>query len=357
MSGLTLLPFDPLLDLPPWVGQRQATFRFDMTNGVTGEFLGQIHPLHGASLSHDTTRTIKRQLTLDLGEQDTANVDPITARIKPYMVFPNGREYPLGTFMFTDSSRQVFTSGKLASMALNDEMFLVDQQLPVGLSSVSTNGLSVNAMITKALTGLPVSYTMEFSPYLTLDSWAMGTMRGQALEALALTGGFFSPWFGNDSHLHFIRSFDPIDKIPEFDYDAGNQVFRAGIVETDNLLTAPNKFVVISDMAKDMSAPIIGEASVPQSAPHSEAERGFQILNVQTVQAGDNRHAQTIAANLMNRQTIFETVNLTTAPDPRHDSYNVIRWQGDLWLELSWSMALTEGGGMNHLLRKAYAHD
>jgi len=71
------------------------------------------------------------------------------------------------------------------------------------------------------------------------------------------------------------------------------------------------------------------------------------------LQLSDNSQAQAVAQGLVNRQTIFERVSLTTAPDPRHDSYNVIRWQGSNWLELGWSMALVEGGTMNHLLRRS----
>jgi hypothetical protein len=51
---------------------------------------------------------------------------------------------------------------------------------------------------------------------------------------------------------------------------------------------------------------------------------------------------------------VFERVELSTPPDPRHDSHNVIRWQGENWLELAWSMPLVEGGEMRHVLRKAY---
>lgn len=355
MAGLTLLPFDPLLDLPPWVGQRQASFRFEMYNGVTGENLGLVHPMRSASMTHDTTRTIKRQMTLDFGAVDTAAIDTITARIKPFMVFPNGTSYPLGTFMFTDASRQVFSSGKLGSMAMNDEMFLVDQQIDAGIGG-NAAGLGVNTLVPKVLAGLPIEFEMQSSPYGSVESWSIGTRRGTILEALSITGDFFSPWFGNDSKLHFIRSFDPAMKIPEFDFDAGNQVLRADIIESDNLLTAPNRFIVISNSATDPTLPVFGSASVPQTAPHSLANRGFEILETQDLQVAGIGQAQAIAQNLVNRQTIFETVSLTTPPDPRHDSYNVIRWQGELWLELGWSLAMTEGGAMNHLMRKAYRH-
>lgn len=351
MSGLTLLPFDPLLDLAPWVGQRQCTFRFDLTDGVTGENLGQVHPLRGATLTHDTTRTIKRQLSLQFDRVDTEAVNTLRDRVSVFMVFPNGQEYPLGKYMFTDSTRQVFTTGKLGQMALNDEMFLVDQQIDAGFNAF---GNGVTTAITDILDPLPVTLTIEASPFLSSQAWGIGTGRGSMLESLAVTGDYFSPWFGNDTRLHFIRSFDPAVKIPELDWDAGNQVLRAGITETDDLLTAPNKFIVISNTSTDFTSPVVGIASVPPTAPHSFTNRGFEILQQEDLQLTDLDQAQAVANNLANRQTIFERVSLTTAPDPRHDSYNVIRWQGDLWLELAWSMALTEGGGMNHLLRKAY---
>lgn len=355
MAGLTLYPFDPLLDLPPWQGQRQCTFRFDWYNGITGEFLGQVHPVRSASLTHDTSRTIKRQLSLELGAHDTAAINASSDRIKPFMVFPNGQEYPLGTFLFTDNTRQVYTSGRLGNMVLNDEMFLVDQPLTAGISAV-INGSSIDTLIAEVLDGLPIQYTLESSIYYTQESWSVGNGRGSILDSLCLSGDLFSPWFGNDSKLHFIRSFDPITKIPQFDFDSGNQVFRADIVESDNLLTAPNRFIVISNTASDTQSEVVGNAVVPANAPHSIQNRGFEITLVQTLQLQNVAQAQAAAQNLANRQTVYETVNLVTAPDPRHDSYDVIRWQGDLWLELSWSMALTEGGQMNHLLRKAYSN-
>ena len=44
----------------------------------------------------------------------------------------------------------------------------------------------------------------------------------------------------------------------------------------------------------------------------------------------------------------------STIPDPRHDGYDVIRWQGFNWLELGWSLPMIEGSSMSHTLRKSY---
>lgn len=349
---LTTFPHDPVLDLDPWVGQRSCTFRFALTNGVTGENKGDIFPLRGASLTHDTSRTIKRQLALSLGVEDTARVDPVTDRVDVFMVLADGREFPLGRYMFTDRSNQVFTSGRLASMALNDEMFRVDQQITTGITGI---GRTVQEVILRALDQVDgVVLDIEGSSYLSRSSWTVGAARGQILESLSVDGDYFSPWFGNDTKMHWVRSFNPSTRVPDFDWDNGNQVFRAGIVETDDLLTAPNRFIVISNSATNTTQSVVGTADVPATAPHSEANRGFVIAQTEDLQVADAGQATAVANNLANRQTIFERVNVTTAPDPRHDSYNVIRWQGELWLELAWSMALVEGGGMGHALRKGY---
>lgn len=339
----------------PWIGQRSATFRFELVNGVTGQFLGELTPIQGASLSHDVSRTIKRSLQMDLGAADTAAINPVTDRVDLYMVFDQeqSHEHPLGRYVFVDNTRQVFTSGQLSSPALTDEMFIVDQQLDTGISA---NQRPVPNVIASVLAGMatPPKYTIEASSFISVEAWAAGTGRGQVLEALALTGDYFSPWFGNDKEMHFIRSFDPIKQIPDFDFDASGNVNRIGITKTDNLLTAPNRFIVVSNAAVDPSVAVVGIADVPVTAPHSIVNRGFVVPSLVNLQVANSRQATAIAANLALRSTVFEQVSLTTAPDPLHDSYNVIRWQGELWLETSWSMPLVEGSSMRHLLRRAY---
>lgn len=368
---LTNFPFDPLLDLAPWVGQRQCTYRFNLLNGVSGENKGEITPIRGsASLSHNTLQTIKRQLSLSLGVRDTALINAVQDRIDVTMVFPNGQEYPLGRYMFTAESDQIFTSGDLANVVLNDEMYLVDQAITQGFDGSSTSlssanpagtspassqaGFPITAVIVSLFENLPVRILMESSPYASSQSWGIGTMRGSIVEALALTGDFFSPWFGNDGFMHFIRAFNPANAIPDFDWDSGNQVMRPSIVRTSNILNAPNRFVVISSAPADNKIPTFAVANAPINAPHSFEKRGFIIADVRDVSAVSTEQCAAIAQNLVERQTIFETTTLNTPPDPRHDSYNVVKWQGDLWLELAWRMTLSEGQPMTHTLRKAY---
>lgn len=351
---LTTFPPDPLLDLDPWVGQRKATFRFRRINGVTGEVYQDITPIRGATLTHDTTRTIKRQLMLALGAADAAVVNTLTDRIELFMIFPDGVEYPLGRYMFTDASYQQFTSGDVAAMVLTDEMFLVDQQIEVGIGGAAAVVPGVSSQIAQTLAGLPVTYAAEASPFLSRESWSIGTNRGRILESLSVSGDFFSPWFDHGGVLRFIRTFDPATRIADFDFDAGNKVLRAPIFRTDDLLTAPNRFIVVSNVPQQQGTAVVGVYDVPPSAPHSIASRGFAVPHVEDLQLNDPTQATAVAQGLGIRYTAFEKVSLTTAPDPRHDSYNVIHWRGELWLELAWSMSLVEGGAMNHLLRRSY---
>lgn len=348
----------PALDLDECVGQRQATFRFALSDAVSGEVLGEIHPIRDASLSHDTGSTTKRQLSLSLGKADTAAVNALTDRVEPFMVFPNltnpdhpSGDWPLGRYMWVDNPRRFTTSGRLAQPQLSDEMFLVDQAILTGLSGV---GVGVVAVLLDVLAGLPITFDLEPSPFTSADSWGIGVTRGQILETLSVAGDWWSPWFDNNGVLRFRRTFDPATQVADIDLDAGFRVFQDSIVESDELLTAPNTIVVISNNAGDSSTPVVGIATVPVNAPNSVPNRGFAIPAVFDLQLSDANQAAAVAQGLAQRQGIFEQVQLSTPPDPRHDSYNVIRWQGSNWLELGWSMPLVEGAAMSHSLRRSY---
>jgi hypothetical protein len=361
MTTLTNFPYDPLLDLAPWVGQRQASYRFDLVNRVSGIKQDELTPIQGATLSHNTAQIIKRTLNMVLGADETARINPIQDEVHPFMVFPNGQEYPLGQYIFTAASYQIFTSGELSNVVLNDKMYIVDQQIETAFTTKNPSGSGSYAQgsgvphcLQRLLFDLAIHYQAEPSKFSSTDSWSAGARRGSIIETLALTGDYFSPWFDNNGVLQFIRAFNPATKIPDLDWDEGNQVMRAQILRSSDILNAPNRFIVISNAPSDRQDPTFGIADVPVNAPHSIENRGFVIPYVVDLQALTKEQCAAIAANLAQRQTVFETTSITTAPDPRHDGYNVIKWRGELWLELAWTMALSEGAPMTHTIRKAY---
>jgi hypothetical protein len=338
-----------------------------LINRVTGENLGEIHPSRQQppTLTHDTTRTIKRTLSpLVLDETDTARVNSVNSRVDLDLITSDGTAWPLGRYVFVDFTRIRTTRGHQSTSSLMDEMFIVDQKIESAFScrtlridGTITSGELASGALDRLLSDLPITYLIEPTEFGSVGAWPQGTSRGRIVDDLALDGDYFSPWFGNDGEMHVIRSFDPADIVPAFDWDENNVVLRDSIAESDDLVDAPNRIIVVSNTPNTLgiaNQSIVGTYDTPSSAPHSQLNRGFVIPDVQELQIATTAQAVAIARNLGQRGTVFERVELSTAPDPRHDSYDVIRWQEANWLELSWSLPLVEGADMRHTMRKVY---
>jgi hypothetical protein len=347
----------PVLNLSAALGQMNYTYRFALSDAVSGIELGDVQPIRTGSIRHDTGSTTKRTVDLQLGKADTAAINTATDRISIFMQIPGASnpdrsdgEWPLGRYQFVDDAQAQYTSGYLSNPQLSDEMFLVDQEIIKGISGV---GQAIPIVIAMVITGLPITADIEPSPFTSADAWAIGARRGQILETLSVNGDYFSPWFDNLGRLRFIRTFDPATAVPDIDFDAGYRIIRESISRVNDLLSAPNTIIVISNGPAN-STPVVGIATVPVNAPNSVANRGFAIPRSYDMQLSNIGQAQAVAQGLAQRQSIFETATLATPADPRHDGYTVIHWQGDNWLELAWNMPLRAGEPMTHTMRRAF---
>lgn len=391
-NPITTMPFDAQLNLAEYVGQRSATFRFELFDGITREPLGELTPLRDSVpvLTHDTSRTIKRLLTLELGTEDTARLDTIKHRVRVTMVFPDGREFPLGKYMPADDVHLVHTQGDISSIAFVDEMFILDQPLAQSFGSTEIEipaGAQTSPPIARGdnvriiMFRLLQQYLLTPASQLTITNfppgvvsgqffdvridptqlifyggWPAGITGGKVLEDLSVAGDYFSPWFDNTGTLRIINIFEPASREADIDLDIGHNIVRESISRSNDLIVAPNRFIVIANSAAgdNRTQEFVGTYDVPSTAPHSFENRGFRVTDVREMQATSQNQVDVTARNVGIRETIFERVELVTSPDPRHDGYNVIRWDGELWLELGWSMNLVEGGEMRHQLRRAY---
>lgn len=373
---------DPHLDTDPAFAQRQYTFRFDLVEAKTGATVRTLTPLQDSVpvLAHDTTRTIKRTLSLALDVADTAAVDTIRHRVRVKMVLPSGATYPLGRYMFTDNTRALYTSGTRSAPQLMDEMFILDNPretaFPVRYPRASSDVFAdyfnfnltqnnVGLLLASLLAGFTtLDFRLEATPYITNNTWSFGSSSAQVLTDLALFGDYFDPWFGNDEQLHLIRSFDPANRVPDVDWDRYLHVYADTVTDADDLLTAANRFVVVSNNPAAgnqppsnlsvTNAPVVGSYDVPATAPHSIYNRGFVVPDIRQLQVDTAAQAQAMATSIGITNTVYERQTMDTWADPRHDSYTVIRWQDDNWLELGWSMNLVAGGTMSHTIRKVY---
>ena len=244
--ALTTTPVNAALDLSAAVGQMTYTYRFALSDGVSGEVLGDIHPIRTGTLSHDTSRTTKRSLSLQLGKADTAAVNTATDRIGLFMTIPGARnpdradgDWPLGRYQFVDDSLRQFTSGMLSDPQLTDEMFLVDQAILKGISGV---GRGVVAVLVDTLSELPIAFDVEPSPFTSADAWGIGAARGQILDTLAVAGDFWcmapeTKILDADLRWRPLGELTPGDELVGFDEDVAkgpSQRYRRSVVDSVN---------------------------------------------------------------------------------------------------------------------------
>lgn len=375
-------------------GIRSATFSFTLVETTTEIAVGTLNPVNNSvpTLSHDTTRAVKRTVTLTLGVTDTAKFDEIAHRVDIAMVFADGREFPLGRYMPVSFSRIPTTAGDMSSVALADELFVISQKITQGFTAAAIPGNDftddgvgrtsvfkvINIFLDMYPLFNPTAYVgaltsgstsanttatqrgvvrdVEYTNYVTSGAWQAGANGTTVLNDLAVTGDYFTPWMGNDHKLHMIRTFDPAEVIPTFDFDEQETVIRDSVTRTNDLLDAPNRVVVVSNSgnADNRAAPVVGTYDVPSTAPHSIVNRGFVVSDVIDMQISTRPQAEAIARNIAVNQRAVERVELNTPPDPRHDAYDVIRFDGVLWLETGWSLPLVEGGQMHHTMQRIY---
>lgn len=340
------------LALDDFIGIRTTTFRFQLFNGVTGENLGEITPyITNPQLSHDTSRTVKRTLSLDLGVTDVAAINPITDRIDVSMIVPNLADFPLGRYMFTDSLQQVSTGGSQASVQLVDEMFMLNQPMDVPYSASNVLG---EVAVLDLIAPFNIEPRIGTSRGLTAVQANLGTNRASVINTIAEQCGFFSPWMDNNHFFRMIPTFDPEKVVPQFDYDTKHAVYVDSVSRSTDIITAPNRFIVVDNGSSSQDSPIVGIYDVPPSAPYSVVNRGFVIAKVFSLQVSSEAQATELAAALGVQKSITEQITFSTPPDPRHDSYDVCLLEGQLWLERAWSMNLTSGGAMTHSCTRFY---
>jgi hypothetical protein len=178
-----------------------------------------------------------------------------------------------------------------------------------------------------------------------------GTSRKQVLEAIAELGGYLAPWFDHDGVFRMIRLFDPAEGDAERDFDADRNVIAESVTRASDSLTRPNRIIIVSNSAAATGGdgqavdpgPMMAFCDVPSSAPHSMQRLGFVRPKVFERQVDSLAQAQAVADLLCLTQTVAETATCAT-----------VQFQGERWLEYSWSMQLEAGAEQQHDLQRSY---
>ncbi len=324
--------------------------------------IGELHPDRAstASINVDTSSNVARKLSgLKLTPDEAADVNPVRDRLRVYMGLQNDEEFLLGTFLWSDDSRPRRSWGVESSSSLTDYSFILSQRSTRAYSFERNGNIGLGMFFLLFQAG----FSLEDIAHIGHEAarglaepvaWQPGTSWVQMLTDLGKLVGFTSPWFDRYGRLHFDVPPDPSlsgPTVPTYDEEPSLRVIADSIVETSDILAAPNDFAV-TDSGTDRLR--VGRYQIPASAEHSYANRGFRIGAVEQVQGlGTQAQADEAAKKMVATEgLVYATCQFSSTADPRHDVYDIVEILGQRWLETAWSMKLESGAPMDHTLRR-----
>lgn len=356
MAGNTYTSTD-LIELRG-VRQRVDHYLFDLLD-TGNNVVGQIEPRRDQppTIELDTTRTVYRTLTgFAVDAEQQLALQTVSDRIRPSMVLQNGASYPLGVFLFGDATRGRRSWGLEMAATLVDAGYILAQ--PVGrIVGYATGTNIVQAALALAGEVITTATSITVSPQVlgSPKAYRASDTRQKICNDLLATAGYLPVYFDNSGTM-VMRPVTVLPaSSPDYTYEAGGRIHKDSIVETDDLLTSPNRYVVID--TNGAASAIVGTYDLPASAPNSITNRGFAVTKVIELQGLTDTSAATAAAQAAanSDDAAFKQVDFNSTHDPRHDAFNIVQLLGNQYREIAWRVELRSGGAMGHKLRRVYS--
>jgi hypothetical protein len=352
---------EELLDLNG-VRRRVDGFRYELLDRNL-QRIGELHPMvvQDPVIENDADSDTSRRLRgLKLKPDEQVDVNPLTDRVRVWMVLQNGVEYLLGTFMWADASRPQ------RSWGIEQDAELVDRTLQLDQGALRAHSWGRGGTITLIMyylcfrAGLKQEEIAVIGPAADRGltepmAWEPGSTWLRMLQDLCNVVGFAKPWFDRYGLLHLSTPQEPELGQPTCRYaidgSPGTRIVADSILLTSDELSAPNAFGVYESGS---GATKVGTYAIPSSAPHSFANIGFWRTIVESVQGLTNQTQATNAARKLarTRAIAYEWLQFESTLDPRHDTYDVVQALDRNWLETAWTMPLRSGGRMQHKMRR-----
>jgi hypothetical protein len=348
-----------LLDLALGVGQVASTVRFVVCDRLLSP-IGEVHPEKTVSIANDTAGNIMRTLrNLTLLQNEVRSINMFADRLVPVWVLEDGSGvgswggWPLGAFLFSSRIRRPGSIHSVHEVTLMDQGFQLDQETSrsFGIPLYGNIFHRIVSLVEQA--GL-IRYNVEESSQLIGGvpiAWPIGTRWSEILRQLCLLGGYERPFFDNEGVLQ-VRRPEPLSEDTQHTYDLADvsRVKRDSLSDSDNLLDAPNVYIVLNNGAGNNE--IMARVEIDPSLPHSVANVGYERPRIVRMQGlADTAHARRVAEALADRDPgQLRTVSFASPPDPRHDTFDSVRFDGALYRETAWSLDCTPGGDHQHSL-------
>lgn len=360
-------------------------YRFDLLDRSLN-LIGELHPSKAvaARVENNINNTIKRTLSsLRLDPSEANAINPLTDRLRPMMVTADG-SFPLGVFVWSDAPRERWTYGRPMVGSLVDQAINLDQDTDMPWSFRA--GTSIETALRYLLASAEVPAVAIDDSDATVGTksiaWDVGTKLLQIINEVCALGSYYSLYFDN-AGVATVKEATPLEAgdirtlqqvldaqglpgtsrvtlrygIPEGPLSFVQGIVQGSIGESDDLLDAPNRYLVIDNGVTE--SPIYGHWDVPDSAPHSFKNRGVRIVRRVDMQGvGDRRKAGLIARlrGMADRST-FQWATFAADPNPLHDTFDVVEYFGERWHEQSWTLELTATGSHTHEIRRVWGEE
>ncbi len=343
------------------VYHRADRYSFELLDAdwnVLGELVAS--PMSSPTLSIDTSRAVVRTLdNLDLPADVRNDINSVADLVRPVMHLQNGARFNQGVLGWAQDNRPRRSWGTEHASSLRDRSYLLNQ--PRGKTSHTGKGSNLlQRAIDHAALRIPrdrmrvegESGEVAAAPM----SWPPGEALSNVINAHLAPIGYLPAYFDHEGLLVFRPAPVDVDQVSaDLVYRPGGRILADSIVGSDDLLDAPNVYVVMETSGQ--GAPIIGRYQIPASAPHSvENRNGEEIVRVIPMQ-GLGSQAQANAAAKRAAQTdeaSYEWQQFAGVADPRHDVWNVVNLLGVNYLETAHRRVLVSGAPHTHVLRRVY---
>ena len=366
------------------ISQRGETIRYDLldaSNVVIGQVEVQaettIPPTSGADvprahhvmppiMQNDVSRVPHRQLqNMVIAPSSSAHINPVTQRIRPVWRIQNPAtpggydDYPLGVFLFADATAHLWSWGLEMDGTMHDQGIILAQPIVSSITFAPGTPCTTAILAVAAMVNLGTP-TVDASPAVigTPNLWAAGRdTYEKVLEDLCSLAGFLPPYFDNLGTLVCRQAPDLGSAVPDFSYGlaapgiVAGAVLEGTVTTSSDLLTAPNIYIAVD--TGSTASPIVGVYAIPDSAPNSYSNRGFwvpKVLQQQGLGSPDAAQAMAKAAYSAD-PAAFTWVGFGSVVDPRHDTFNIVAFNGVNYREANWRMRLEPGAGQEHDLR------
>lgn len=346
---------------------RPETWRwrlYDKDDNLLGDLV--VSTADTPQIVNDTTRSIRRNVPritvpprprydTDMSRYYAEDVDTLTTRVRPFFTLGDGTEYPLGKFVWGDDSGVQGTGGNPKLGALTDLCTDLDQPLETSIGYGQGDG--VRDAILEVLAALAIpndGVDNSDAVFGVAIGWVAGRDTGlTVLDGLCKNAGFLPPYFDNVGLLQCRTAPDLSVATADFTYGYGTSVLPGSAVFSNDLLTAPNRYVIIGG---NPDAELVGIFDVPDAAPNSFKNIGRYRRKTDTVQgiATQAQADQAAASAYATDISSYTWLSFASRIDPRHDTWNIVNYDGINYREVGWTITCKPGGTMQHALRGTY---